>query len=687
MIKSKYKNEKKIVAIIQARQTSTRFPGKSLEKINNLSIIEIIVKRLKLSKFIKEIIVAIPDNKENKILFSLLRKSKIKVFKGSEEDVLTRYFEAAKKYKAEHIVRITGDCPIVDSKIVDSVINLYFNDNVDYCSNVNPATFPDGLDVEIFSFKTLSKLNKLTYDIKDREHVTSLINKKKNFFKISNFEFSKDLSDFNFTLDEKDDLVIIRKIFNFFYPKLYFSFKDIEKNMKKIFKNYRGSLLKRKRNQGYSLGTGQKLWSKAKLIIPGGNMLLSKRAELYLPKLWPSYFKKAKGCVVWDLDGKKYYDMTLMGIGTNILGYGNNEIDKAVKRTVELGNMSTLNCPEEVKLIEKLIKLHPWASMAKLTRSGGEANAVAIRIARSASNKDKVAICGYHGWHDWYMAANIKDKKNLNEHLLNGLPTGGVPKILKNTTFTFRYNKINELKDIISKNPDLGVVKMEVCRSQRPNISFLKKVRALTKRKKIILIFDECTSGFRENLGGMHMKYKIYPDMVILGKALGNGYAINCVLGNLKTMQHAKSSFISSTFWTERIGPTAALKTLEVMQKEKSWKKINIIGNKIIKEWKKISKKNNIKIKIEGIPSLCGFRFLSKHERELNTLFTQEMLKKGFLATNNIYVSTKHDNKVLRKYFVEFNRVFQSIKNLDTKEKILAKMETSTKENKFSRLN
>jgi glutamate-1-semialdehyde 2,1-aminomutase len=136
-------------------------------------------------------------------------------------------------------------------------------------------------------------------------------------------------------------------------------------------------------------------------------MLLSKRAEMFLPDQWPAYFSKAKGCKVWDLDGKEYIDMSIMGIGTNTLGYGHPEVDEAVHQTVTAGNMSTFNCPEEVYLAERLVELHPWADMVRLARSGGEANAVAIRIARAASGRDKVAICGYHGWHDWYLAANL----------------------------------------------------------------------------------------------------------------------------------------------------------------------------------------------------------------------------------------------------------------------------------------
>ena len=176
------------------------------------------------------------------------------------------------------------------------------------------------------------------------------------------------------------------------------------------------------------MGKGQELYKKAKKLIPGGTMLLSKRPEMFLPENWPSYFSKAKGCEVWDLDNNKFIDMTIMGIGTNILGYGNDEVDKAVQKVISNGNMSTLNCPEEVQLAEKLIEINPWADMVRFARSGGEANAIAIRIARAASGKDGVAVCGYHGWHDWYLSANHNRENELADHLLPGLNPIGVPK-------------------------------------------------------------------------------------------------------------------------------------------------------------------------------------------------------------------------------------------------------------------
>ena len=409
------------------------------------------------------------------------------------------------------------------------------------------------------------------------------------------------------------------------------------------------------------MNEGQKTWIKAKKIIPGGTMLFSKNPDLYLPKFWPAYFSKTKGCSVWDLEQNKYIDFSYMGLGTNILGYSNKKVDHAVKETINNGNMSTLNCKEEVELAERLIDLHPWAEMARFARTGGEAAAIAVRLARASTARDKIAVCGYHGWHDWYLAANLNNKNNLNNHLMRNLNIKGVPQSLKNTCFSFEYNDFDQFNNIISKN-NIGAVIMEVSRFEKPKNNFLKKIKKLCSAKNIVLIFDECTSGFRENFGGLHLKYNVNPDICLFGKALGNGYPINSIIGKKEIMKSLDSTFISSTFWTDRIGSVAALKTLEIMEKTKSWKIISNLGQKIRNKWLTIAKKNEVDIKIKGLLPLPRFEFKNNHNYK-KTYLTQEFLKKNILANDSIYLSICHDNKnILNKYYELLNKYFKVIK-------------------------
>lgn len=433
--------------------------------------------------------------------------------------------------------------------------------------------------------------------------------------------------------------------------------------------------------------TGPQLYKKAKKLIPGGTMLLSKRPEMFLPDHWPAYFSKAKGCMVWDLDGKELIDMCIMGIGTNTLGYGNDEVDAAVMETVRSGNMSTLNCPEEVYLAEKLIEINPWADMVRFARSGGEANSIAIRIARAASGKDKVAICGYHGWHDWYLSANHNGTDDLSGHLLPGLSPAGVPKNLKDTVYPFHYNNYQDLESIVDNN-EIGVIKMEVVRNFGPEDDFLQKVRHLATRKNIVLIFDECTSGFRETFGGIYKKYNVEPDMAMYGKTIGNGYALTAVVGKRSVMEAAQNTFISSTFWTERIGPSAALATLKVMERVKSWDIITTIGKSMQSGWQKLADTHNLSITIAGIPALSTYSFNSDNALAYKTLIAQQMLKKGFLASTNFYACTEHTDSKMEMYFNALDEVFTTIAKCEKREvDVMSILEGPVCHSGFKRLN
>ena len=581
----------------------------------------------------------------------------IKYFVGSEKNVQDRILKTSKKYNIKNIVRITSDCPLIDIYTINKMIDIFF-EGYDYVSNTIKPTMPDGFDVEIFKTKILEeRINSKSIN-NEKEHVTSAM--KNNLkYKRYNYELYKDYSNLRLTLDTKYDLYIIKKVLKHFNNNIYVNLNKIlnlyKKNPKFFEKN---ADINRDQTQKDNLG--QKYWVRAQEVIPGGTMLFSKNPDLHLPKLWPAYFQKSSGCKVWSIDKKKFYDLHLMGVGTNTLGYCNRSVDKKVLDLIKQGNLSTLNSVEEIELSERLIDLHPWAEMSRFTRSGGEANSVAIRIARAYSNKDNVAICGYHGWHDWYLSTNINNKNNLNQHLMNNVPVKGVPKKLVNTVFPFEYNNFDQLKKIVnSKN--IGVIKMEVQRNQKPKNNFLKRVRKLADAKNIVLIFDECTSGFRENYGGIHLKHKVYPDISIFGKALGNGYAINAIIGKRDIMKSVNSSFISSTFWTERIGPTAALQTLKIMNNIKSWKIISNIGKKIQKNWKKIAKQNNIKLNIYGLDAIPNFSFYSNKHNAYKTFISQEMIKNNILASNVIYACISHKDEILDKYFNILNNIFYKI--------------------------
>lgn len=405
---------------------------------------------------------------------------------------------------------------------------------------------------------------------------------------------------------------------------------------------------------------GQDLWKRARRVIPGGNMLLSKRPEMFLPDHWPAYFSSAQGCTVHDLDGRALIDFSIMGVGTNTLGYGDARVDAAVRTVIDKGNMSSLNAPEEVALAERLVALHPWAEMARFARTGGEANAVAIRIARAASGHDGVAICGYHGWHDWYLAANLGDENVLAGHLLPGLDPAGVPQTLRGSVHPFAFNDLPALEALVATGT-IGAIMMEVSRNFDPPAGYLQRVREIASRNGIVLIFDECTSGFRQAFGGLHKLYGIEPDMAVFGKALGNGYAITAVIGRRSVMEAAQATFISSTFWTERIGPAAALATLDAMEADRSWEAITATGHAVTAGWHDLATRHGLQITTQGLPALASFAFAGPRALVYKTLISQEMLAQGWLAATSLYACTAHTPEIVARYFEALDPVFALI--------------------------
>jgi len=404
--------------------------------------------------------------------------------------------------------------------------------------------------------------------------------------------------------------------------------------------------------------------------------------------LWPSYYKKAKGVDIWDLNGNKLTDMSLMGVGTCILGYADDDVNEAVKKIVNLGTMATLNCPEEVELAERLLKLHHWADMVRYAKTGGEAMVIAVRIARAYTGKDKIAFCGYHGWHDWYLSANLADDKNLDGHLLPGLKPLGVPRSLRGTAIPFNYNEVEELEEIVGKH-DIGTIIMEPVRHHKPKDNFLSKVRKIADDIGAVLIFDEISSGWRMNVGGAHDLYKVYPDIAVYGKAMSNGFPMAAVVGKGRVMDVAQNTFISSTYWTDRIGPVASVVTINKLRENNIPPYLQNIGTLISDGWRKLAAEHELDITVMsgGLSSVPTFVFNSEDSQALHTLFTQEMLSYGFLASKNVYVSYTHTEEHVKKYLETVDKVLDLIKEAVEKDNIHDLLKGPVAHKGFKRLN
>ena len=432
----------------------------------------------------------------------------------------------------------------------------------------------------------------------------------------------------------------------------------------------------------------QKLYMKAKTFIPGGTQLLSKRPEMYLPDFWPAYYEKAKGCEVWDLDGKKYVDMISVGIGACILGFADEDVNKAVLKVVKNGNMSNLNGPEEVELAELLCSLHPWAGMVRYSRSGGEAMAIAVRIARAYTRRDKVLFCGYHGWHDWYLSANLSDNAALDGHLLPGLSPTGVPRGLKGLSFPFNYNDVDAFEKLAAAHRgNICAVVLESVRNEEPRQDFIDAIRRVTQKEKIVFIVDEITAGWKLTVGGAHLKYGMVPDIAVFAKAISNGYPMSAIIGKTGIMSAAQDSFISSTYWTERIGPAAAIATINKVKKYNVPEHLIRTGKSVQEGWRSLANKHGLPIHVGGVYPLSHIVFDHKEPLVVKTLFTQLMLEKGFLASTAFYASFAHKSTHVKAYLKAVDESFGYIAKACAKGDLRKKLKGPVCHAGFKRLN
>jgi glutamate-1-semialdehyde aminotransferase len=412
------------------------------------------------------------------------------------------------------------------------------------------------------------------------------------------------------------------------------------------------------------MSQGTELYRRARRRIPGGTQLLSKRPEMFLPEQWPSYYSKASGAEVWDLEGNRFLDMSYSAVGACILGYNDPDVGAAVHAAVDNGSMCTLNCPEEVELADLLCEIHPWADMVRYARCGGEAMAIAVRIARARTRKSKVIFSGYHGWHDWYLAANLNAENALAPHLLPGLDPDGVPRGLAGSAIPFAFDNAASFADALAAaGDDLAAIVMEPARSTFPNPQFIQSVREEASRRGAVLVFDEITAGWRLNSGGLHMLLNVEPDIAVFAKAISNGYPMAAIIGREDVMQAAQETFISSTYWTERIGPAAALATIRKHQRLEVAKHLGDVGAAVQDVWRDAARDAGLRITVAGFAPLSRFSFDYPNAQALKTLFTQLMLDRRFLASTAFYAMYAHEQSHVDAYRCALAGAFSQIRD------------------------
>lgn len=672
----------KIIVFVQARMGSTRLPGKVLKKVLNKELLVYEVERIKRAKKVDDVVVITSTNEDDNLICDLCQSNNIKCYRGSENDLLDRHYQAAKIYQADFIVKVPSDCPLADPNIIDEVIDLWLNnqDKYDYVSNYHPPTFPDGLDAEGCPFSILETAWKEAKEAHEREHTFPFIWDNPQRFRIGNITNPRGdmfLTE-RWTLDYPEDYDFIKTVIEELKDRPDFSMDDVlellkrKPEIKEINKKYLGvnwyknvqDNLKTvprylyKRDKPLELKNSLELLERAKKVIPCATQTLSKGYTQWSVGACPLFLKSAKGCEVYDVDGNAYIDYG-MGLGPFILGYCDPNVDRAVSEQLERGTMFTLPNPLETEAAEMIVKKVPCAEMVRFGKNGSDATSAAVKLARAYTGKEKIIICGYHGWQDWYIASTERNK--------------GIPKCYKDLVIPLKYNDTEGLKEIIKKHKDeiAGLI-MEPVTAIPPENNFLQEVRKITKDNDIVLIFDELFTGFRWSIGGAQEYFNVTPDLACFGKAVANGYPISVIAGKKEIMEKFEEVFFSFTYGGETLSLAAIVATIKKLEAEDVYSHIEKWGNYLKEEIKKLIIKHNLEkyISIIGYPFKTVFNFSGvDNPMEIKTFFQQECAKRGVLFIGYHLVSFAHKKEhidftleVYDQVMAEFKKVISSNK-------------------------
>lgn len=639
----------RVVAIVQARMGSTRLSGKVLADVQGRPMIRLLLDRLKTARSLDEIVVATPDSAENDRLTTVAEEAGARVFRGSEADVLDRYYQAARWAVADVVVRVTGDCPLVDPSLVDSIVDLLVSDPRVAYTAVG-STFPDGADCEAIRIEALRSAWEEATVPSDREHVTPFIWRNSDRFVGRVVESLADMGHVRLTVDEEVDLKVVRElakrlgadpdvgVLEFAHalladPDLASVNGSIGRNeglWKSLQADQREALV-RYDGGGLQLNESADLWKRAEDVIPEGTQTLSKAPNQFVRGVTPIYLRCGVGAHVVDVDGNVFIDYP-MALGAVLLGHAHPRVVEAVRRQMADGTIFTLMHPLEVEVAERLRAMIPSAQMIRFLKTGSEATSASIRLARAITGRLHVLYCGYHGWHDWYAVTT-------NRH-------AGIPQGMREFIHAFAYNDLDGLRQL-ARELDGQVAAIILEQGGRdPEGGFLHATRDLASRIGAVLIFDEIVTGFRFAPGGMQELYGVTPDLSCFGKALGNGMPIGALVGRNDFMKELEKVFVSSTFGGEAASLAAAKATLDMVRTEDVVEQIWKQGDRLRRGLARLIAAHALEIELVGHPPRSSFVFRvgGQESSSLRALFLQETVRRGILFGGPVFVTPSHSD-------------------------------------------
>jgi glutamate-1-semialdehyde aminotransferase/spore coat polysaccharide biosynthesis protein SpsF (cytidylyltransferase family) len=655
-----------VIAIVQARMSSTRLPGKVLADVYGRPMLWRVVSRLGRARLLDKVLVATSENPSDDAIARFCEQEGICCFRGSETDVLDRYYQAARAHRADVVVRITSDCPLIDSVVVDKVVDRFLNGRFDYVSNALRYTYPDGLDTEVFSFEVLEQAWREATKNSEREHVTPYLRSGK--FRVENVENDRLLPrNLRWTVDEPADLEFVRKVYAGFKGKDHFGMTEVLDFLshESTLQELNSSVLS---NEGYCrslyqeaaagaapkrvLEKSQEWLRRSEKVIPGCAQTFSKSYNQHVQGVSPIFLERGQGCRVWDVDGNEYIDY-IQGLLPNILGYANQEVNAAVSAQIAAGHSFSLPHPLEVELAERLARLIPCAEMVRFGKNGSDATSGAVRAARALTNKNRVACCGYHGWQDWYIGSTTRN--------------AGVPEAVAGLTHPFPYNDLDALERLLTKHPgEFAAVIMEPVNFVEPAAGYLQGVKEVAHRHGALLVFDEICSGFHFGLGGAQKRYNVVPDLACFGKAMGNGFPISCVVGRADVMKVFEDIFFSFTFGGEVASMAAAMKVLDILEYTDALVRMEANGRVLQDGFNALAKLAGLSdhLTCVGHPTWSLMKFRDAEGKDsilLRSLVSQELAKRGVLVLVTHNMSAAHDHVAVQQTLEAYATVFKTV--------------------------
>ena len=646
---------------------SSRLPGKTIADVAGRPLLLRVVERVQSAQRVDKVVVATTCQPSDDAITALCQQEEIHHFRGSENDVLDRFYRTAEAHRADTVVRITADCPLIDPSVIDKVIARFQVGDCDYVSNSLRYTYPDGLDTEVFSFAALERAWREARRPSEREHVTPYLRRGK--FRLANVENDSPvaLGKHRWTVDYPDDLEFVRRVYEAFSGHKHFGYQDIfhllrerpelaaiqaetitnEGYYKSLYQQAkRGSAPKR------PLPESQKWLERARKVIPGCAQTFSKGYTQYVQGVAPVFLQRGKGCRVWDVDGNEYIDY-VQGLLPNILGYAHDEVNAAAAAQLGEGHSFSLPHPIEVQLAERLTRLIPCAEMLRFGKNGSDATSGAVRAARAFTGRDRIACCGYHGWQDWYIGSTTRN--------------AGVPQAVRQLTHPFTYNDLSSLEKVFNEHPgEFAAVVMEPFNFVEPAPGFLAGVKELAHKHGALQIFDEICTGFHFGLGGAQKLFGVTPDLACFGKAMGNGFPISCVLGRADVMRIFSEIFFSFTFAGEVASMAAAMKVLDILEGTDALARIEANGRTLQDGVNTMVKEAGLgaRIKTMGRPQWSLLNFTEEDGDEsplLKNLFQQEALKRGVLLLVTHNITAAHDNSAIHQTLEAYAEVIKTL--------------------------